>query len=104
LGILSGCFGEERTLLSRLGVKPWLFSHQTVVWTPDHLRYLVEVMSVAPLITGVRLALGPTQSNRLWVMVVLSSEVKWPGHEADHSALVLRFRMHGARPPHLHVF
>jgi hypothetical protein len=22
LGILSGCFGEERTLLSRLGVKP----------------------------------------------------------------------------------
>jgi hypothetical protein len=49
------------------------------------------------------MALRPTQSTRLWVVVALSSEVKWPGHEADHYALVLRLRTHGARPPHLHV-
>jgi hypothetical protein len=32
-----------------------------------------------------RLTLGPTQPPMQWVAGTLSQEVKWAGHEADHS-------------------
>jgi hypothetical protein len=32
-----------------------------------------------------RIALGPTHTPIQWVKGALSLEIKWPGHEADHS-------------------
>jgi len=46
-----------------------------------------------------RLALGPTQPPIQWILWALSLGEKWPGHEADHSHLVLRLRMHGVILP-----
>jgi hypothetical protein len=52
------------------------------------------------LITVSKLALGPTQPPIQWVLEALSLGVKQPGHEADHSPLLVpRSRMCGAVPP-----
>jgi len=42
--------------------------------------------------------LGPIQSPIEWMPGALSSGIKWPGRDANHSHLVLRLRMPGVIP------
>jgi hypothetical protein len=57
------------------------------------------------LATMSRLRLGPTQPPIQWIMEALSTGVKWPGCEADHSApssaKVKNAWSYTSTPPHI---
>jgi hypothetical protein len=54
--------------------------------------------------TPYRLVLGFIQPAIHWIPRTISPEVKWPGHEADHSPHPLpRMRMSGYMPPLPHT-